>query len=288
MRLSQSKIKIGSTCYHEFRNSLIEVDIIINQAETSQKEVNKYAALNKSSLLLLMAKFERFLENLIFAYVQALQNLRLFPDSLSDLIKVHSVSFVLNDEFFQKLRSFNSIALSEMKSIAPLFYPTVPLDNIRVDHRFDYGKHGSRKIEKLFKRIGIIDIFSNCLIIEEKSTLQKTQRQRTSFAPDINAMTNHRNVILHEDRSPTLTHRTINTFKERSILFGESLIKLLQKELSKVERKNQKLKNSLHSKRGTIKKRKKSSSINTSKKVLAKKVKKQKKSTSSRRKKSTS
>lgn len=229
---------VSFTCQNEFSNVLSEIDFLIQTAESYEKDADKYYTFNKSAILLLLAKFENFLENLIFEYVSNLEQLKLNPEQLSEAMKVQSTNSALNDQFFRSLRSLRPSAIEQLRLIMPLWSPSSSLDTIYANNKFDYGKHGSKSIKKLFRRIGINDVFSDCQVYEPRDTLAHRGKDRVKIdiMADINAMTYYRNNIIHEDRAPTLTHNQIQTYKSRLLLFASALVDLLDKNINQIKK----------------------------------------------------
>jgi len=226
--------------YKDFGNALSEIDFLVQIAKSYEKNADKYHTFNKSAILLLLAKFEVFLEDSVLEHASKLEQLRLSPDHLPESMKLHSTNSALNDEFVARLRNLNMTAIEELKLILPLWYSSSRLDTIYVNSKFDYGKHGPREIKKLFRRIGIKDVFEMCPIYERQETLNRPtkDRIRVDLVADINAMTNYRNHIIHEDRVPTLTHGQIQIYKNRLLLFAGALARLLDKGISQIKAKS--------------------------------------------------
>ena len=227
-------------CYGEFGDALSEIEVLVQIAGSYERDVNKYSIFNKSAILLLLAKFENFLEIVVLEYVSNLVQLKLYPDLLPETMKIQSTNSALSDQFFTRLRNLKPSAIKELKLIMPLWSPSSRLDSIYVDNRFDYGKHGPNEIRKLFKRIGIENIFEVCPVYEEKETLTRTTKVRVkiNLVADIHAMTNHRNNIIHEDRSPSLTHYQIRIYRNRLLSFAGALVKFLGKNIRQIKRKS--------------------------------------------------
>ncbi len=221
---------------NEFRESLDEIEVLIKESARCLNEACKYSALNKSILVLLLAKFEFFLESALAEYVDKIAALELNSDLLSDDLKIYSICHVLDDTFCARLKKFNKRILLPLNKITPLLDNSKTIDSLFVNTTFNYGKHGHKQVQKMFKRIGIEDIFEECPVYENVKTLAATTKTKVNFLADINAMTGHRNFILHEDKSPSLTHQQLEIYKKRSSKFGTALINGLKKHISKIIR----------------------------------------------------
>lgn len=227
------------TCYSDFIEGLNEVNIILLFAKEYENEATKYSIFNRTGLLLLLSKFECFLENLIEEYVYELEQLKVSTDDLPLSMKFHITNFAFNDDFIVKLRNCNPSVIKGITGIIPIWNIGLPISILPINKKFDYGKHGSKAINKLFQRIGIEDIFQSCPIYETRENVSKRNKVHieVDIKGEINSMTNYRNTILHENVSPSLTHNQIEKYKDRIVLFANSLNELLIKNKNAIAKK---------------------------------------------------
>jgi len=242
--------------HKEFLVSINEIDLLIKDAKDCLKDAFKYSILNKSALLLLLAKFENFLESALNEYIDQIKAVKPKPDILSEYLKVHSLNHVLNDSFVKKLKHYNTSVFKPIRKVIPLFDNTKKIEDIFINTNFNYGKHGHKEVIKLFKRIGIEDIFEKVKIYETKKSLINT-KAKIDFSANINAMTNYRNLILHEDTSPSLTHQQIELYKKHSTKFSLALITTLKRNISRLKKLNSKKTSKLSAKKKHVKTKKK-------------------------------
>ncbi len=222
---------ISFSSVEDFNKSLSEVRIILRRAEKSQKNRKEYDICIKSALLFLVAKFEAFLEDLVSDYIQIIENKGLCPADLPDVLKLHYADKLINDKFISQLRNHNPSALRTITSLSKFCMGQEAVNSIDIDASFDYGKHGQKAINNLFSRIGIEDILSTCTIYEMRETLTSHSRVYIDIAGDINALTNHRNNILHADITPSVTHQQISTYHKHLMQFSRKVGNVLELKL---------------------------------------------------------
>ena len=218
---------------------LTEVETLLSLAKQSEKDSRKYSIFNRTSLLLLVSKFECFLENLIEEYVYNIENLNVSADVLPESMKLHITNHAFNDDFIVKLRKSKTSVIKAITEIIPIWNMDSTISSLAINKKFDYGKHGAKAIQKLFHRIGVEDIFSLCPVYETKENLNKKDKIRVEvdIKVEINSITNFRNIILHEDTPTSLTHNQIEIYRDRLVLFAGSLSLLLKKNKDSIAKK---------------------------------------------------
>lgn len=209
---------------YEFDSSLAEVNELLTLAEEASKAGQAIVtALNKAALILLAAKFESFLENLIESYVFAINqsnvprnNLPIhiryshFQDKLSPLIKANGLSMEKTYNLCREIADFFSNEASE----------------INISSKFNYGKHGSKEIKKLMLRIGVQDVFCCFMPIDRAKGIE------IDIAGDIDSMTFIRNNIIHGDADPALSTEQIRGYAFKLDLWANCLVDMLNYELN--------------------------------------------------------
>ncbi len=224
------EIHSASTPHADFREALSEVGVVLGAAETSQKDTAKYSTFNKAALLLLMAKFESFLEDAVADFSYAVQELKLPSEQIPEYLRKHCTEFLLDDECVHSLRKLRGEAIEKVRLLLPLWGLADKVDSLRVDNRFDYGRHGSKQMRKLFRRIGVGDVFQSCPITGSRENLStgRTEAVAIDMAGGIDSMTNFRNMIIHQDASPPVTHVQIGAFMESLLKFSSAVVQLLR------------------------------------------------------------
>lgn len=221
-------------CQDEFIAALKEVEILISVAEAHQKKPIEYSIFNKACLLFLVAKFEVFLEEAVTEYIFKLEKMKLPTTHIPEIIKLHSAKHLINEQFLSSLENRKPSAIARLKELSLLWNTSHILETIKIDSSFDYGKHGQNAISKLFARIGIDDIFKECVIYETQESLSEDTMTSLPIdvATDVNSMTGIRNNILHTDATPNLTHWQILEYTKHLILFANKLVTVLDASLS--------------------------------------------------------
>ena len=212
----------------EFDVALEEVNMLIKSASKNEKNALYYKAINKSAILLLAAKFEAFIENILEEYIAKLNKLKLSNIKVPQIIKLnHS---------FNKLDRIHSCKghkqkLSEIeglfKEMSVLWSSRKQIfKSIELPISFDY-KHGEKEITDLFIQIGMTNILDEEIISNKK--------EKIDIRGKINSLTHLRNNIIHEDATPTLTHLEIRDYLESFQKFAEKITDLLKADLMRIE-----------------------------------------------------
>src|SRR6185369_11368651 len=199
----------------EFTRTLAEVELLLGEADAAspgnpQENELRFAALNKSALLLLTGKFEAFLEgaaeDFLFAIKQIGAKARHLPPQL---IAEHSVSVVQGIE--QKLSGGDLAAVRQIfVALGRVWTDVDPCVDLDVSCKFGYGKHGEGQIVKLFKRCGVEDVFARISVADDEAEVYEGGTiPLLDVKGIVNSLSGMRNNILHEDASPTLTSTTL-------------------------------------------------------------------------------
>jgi len=217
------------TCFDDFQSALLEVELILYYARRNQKNSRKYYTFIKSALILLISKFEAFLENLIVDYIELIEKMGLRPEDLPEVLKLHCIDKLIDERFITEIRNHRANVLTTIEMMSRLCFGDDKVESIDIDTSFDYGKHGENSINKLFSRIGIQDVFESCKIYEKRETLSSDEAIDipVNIAADVNALTNIRNNILHGDATPSLTHEQLENYKKHIIMFSSQLVGVL-------------------------------------------------------------
>jgi hypothetical protein len=192
----------------EFEEAIKEIDLLIDYAKRNQKNINKYATFNKSAVVLLCAKFEAFLEGFLEEYAcmhlekSTNKNLNLdFQEHLIDCI-MESLSVTKSNKIKRKAHIKSLITLCGDDEV-------VDIEEFKYNNKFNYGKHGQTEVERLLKGFG----FSNFL----------SEDHVKLFFEKFNSLNGMRNNIIHQDKTPSLTHQTVGEYKEVTHSFVRNL-----------------------------------------------------------------
>lgn len=191
------------------RVSLSEIDILLDYASRNSANIHKYQLFNKVSIVLLSTKFEVFLEEFIEEHSTRMLNGHTnatLPSKLKEAYFDRGIGLIVNEKKKSiKDALFNSLSILQQNRGDSI---TI-LQNIKPSTSFNYGKHGQKEIEALFKRHGLEDFIKsddaqNCLSI-------------------LNSLIAIRNNVIHQDASPGITHQTIIEHKNNILNFLNSL-----------------------------------------------------------------
>lgn len=217
---------------NEFLLTLEEVDILLSSAEACIGLEAKYAAYNKSALLLLSGKFENFVEIIAEEYVYLVNNLNLRSSLLPEAMRLHHTFSIIGE--LQRYK--NTSQLAEVKKllseIGSIWVSDVSFDHLNIDCKFSYGKHGEKELMDLFSPIGIKDVFSEVevFIVDEGIGDERTMK-RVDFKGVFNSVMNMRNNILHQNASPNLTHGSIREYELIFQGFAKAVIDVMDTQL---------------------------------------------------------
>jgi len=208
-----------------FFDSLLQVEVLIIESEKhentdgtlspeDEKERNlKYQTFLKVSLLLLTTKFESFIENIVTEYIEKINNLNLKAKDIPVSLKYSHSLFTINQSFKFSGKEDNKISPISDNTALKFFETTSNLwtskqtifNQLKVSNKFNYGKHGSDELLKLFKNIGIDDIFATILIQRDLPTVSGVVKDTIDFKEVFDGITKFRNLITHHDATPPLT-----------------------------------------------------------------------------------
>lgn len=217
-----------------FLESLSEVQRILRRARRSHGSAVEYNICIKSALLFLVAKFEAFLEDVVSEYVQVVENTGLRPSDLPDVLKLHCADNLIDEKFISDLRTHRLSALRTIERVSKLCVGEESVTSLDLDKTFDYGRHGHKAIVRLFLRIGITNVFEECPIFENIQTITGRVRVAVNVQGDINALTNYRNTILHDDITPSVTHQQVSDYQKHLVQFSNRLVRVLDNRLSHI------------------------------------------------------
>ncbi|MBC8217767.1 MAG: hypothetical protein H8E73_04825 [Planctomycetes bacterium] len=219
----------------DFRQNLLEVDILLQEAGTSGDNKSKLAVMNKSAVLLLMGKFEAFLESVVADYVYKVEGIGATASQLPDyLLLQHSIETV---KFLEEKVNKGSLKEAKLllKDLGCLWTEVASCDSLKIDCAFDYGKHGEGAIGKLFKRIGFDELFNRVQIHDDSGDYLGQEPAIVDVAGAVNSLTHIRNNILHEDKSPSLTTTWVRQHCKLLARFADAIVKVLQKSLDEIK-----------------------------------------------------
>lgn len=188
----------------DFKQSLKEIKFLTKNAKKFQSDRWKYQLYNKTSIILLITKFEVFVEDaideFIFNCTKNNQSTNI-PTRVKEFIEIDLIANKTKDTLNSEKRI--KIITNLMKIHNQSFK-----DLIDYDHslKFNVGKHGEKELKRLLSEIGII--------LDSKPNIN-------SIFANFNSLNNIRNNVIHEDVSPNITHQQV-------IKYSLNLLKISQ------------------------------------------------------------
>jgi hypothetical protein len=213
----------------DFAVALSEVDALLAISEKGDPKSADRPVLIKASLLLLATKVECFFEALVEEYCE-LACTKESAAHLPPALRVSASRKLFAEGKLDIEHPDINQAIIRFTAIAELWSDKHPCPQVTVDSKFSYGKHGEQQVIKLFRRIGIDDVFQRFLVDDETESLASPEGP-TSIAPDFNSMSSIRNNITHSDATPALTEADIRRQKRRLLLFASKLEQHLETSL---------------------------------------------------------
>ena len=197
--------------YIEFDDTLKEVDMLIALAKAQDKEL-VYPVINKCSILLLIAKFESFIESIADEYILLFNNGSPNTNNISDRMKLNHTLCALNNIADLKQEHKLSEAIEIFKKISHLWHNDGIFKEINIETGFSFGKHGQNEIKKIFRNIDCEDVLADIVVLDRNENMLESTTTIDIFG-EIDSLVNIRNNIIHEDATPNLTHHDIVRFR---------------------------------------------------------------------------
>ncbi len=231
-------VAINFESLHKFHIALREVIVLIRRSKKEEVKCRLIGNIYlKAALILLTSKFEAFLENVIVEYT-ALLNDNVAVGFIPEIIKIHHTKEVLEkfETCFKKIyeedkRKFIS---ENMRDLALLWKSDINAKPIKINNKFNFGKHGEKAINELFQRIGFKNILDEVVIVKKVQTIDGMEDENIDFKAKVNELTYKRNTILHNDTSITFTKEEIIDYIKYLKQFSQKLIDKLTKSIENI------------------------------------------------------
>jgi hypothetical protein len=206
--------------FSDFKESLLEVDILCEAAESSQTDERKYSTFNKAALLLIAGKFEAFAESLVAEFIFRLNERALPCNQIPNVIRLHHTFNALSKLETVRQKHKHPEALLLFNELGRVWATQETFSDLEIEASFSFGQHGEAQLVKLFEKIGVEDVLNSVSLDDEVETVSTDAPVSTpvDFRGIFNSVTNMRNNILHEDASPNLNSvqvRRYRTYFER-------------------------------------------------------------------------
>ena len=213
---------------YKFNVALREVIILIRRFKLEESKSRTISNIYlKSALILLTAKFEAFLENIVAEYIAKL-NEELIVTQFPEILKIYHTKEILEqfNNCFQRLgeQDKRDKIIKNMKDLALLWQSNIEAKPIKINNKFNYGKHGQEAINELFRRIGFENILDEFIITEKIQTIDGEEEEQIDFKAKVNELTGKRNSILHNDTSITFTKEELIFYIKYLKQFSQKLV----------------------------------------------------------------
>lgn len=220
---------------YKFNVALREVIILIRRFKLEESKSRTISNIYlKSALILLTAKFEAFLENIVAEYIAKL-NEELIVTQFPEILKIYHTKEILEqfNNCFQRLgeQDKRDKIIKNMKDLALLWQSNIEAKPIKINNKFNYGKHGQEAINELFRRIGFENILDEFIITEKIQTIDGEEEEQIDFKAKVNELTGKRNSILHNDTSITFTKEELIFYIKYLKQFSQKLVKKLNESI---------------------------------------------------------
>jgi hypothetical protein len=212
----------------DFLDSVKEARLLIEFARSNVISAEAFSVLNKAAIVLLSGKFEAFAESVATEYVFRVSTISTTIDDVPISLRVQH-TFKRLDELDNLKRNFDrqEEVANLLADISSLWVGTGRPPALNIDCKFSFGKHGEDAMRKLFRVIGIGDVFDFVPVYGHRETLyEETTGDTIDFRGKFNTLTNLRNNILHEDATPSLTTEQVG---EMFFLLSEFAVGLDEK-----------------------------------------------------------
>lgn len=180
-----------------FNDAIKEIKLLLDYSKRNQKDLHKYATFNKAALVLLCAKFESFIENFLeeyaYEHIRNSNNVTLLREIYEHIVDniLDNIASTQNNLTKRKNHIKELVILCNEVTISTL-------EDFKVNPKFRGGKHGQKEVERLLKKFGFAQLL-------EEDIMQ-------NFFNKFNSLNSIRNNIVHEDATPSLTHKDVQEY----------------------------------------------------------------------------
>ena len=217
------------SCFSDFEIALNEINTLVQTASSFVSESNKYRIFNKSSVVMLMAKFENFLEQAAEEYLESINSLDLEADKIPEVLKIsHTVKFIESSKELFKHNHKRESDTQLVRSFSKLWSSSEKNQLLSIDSKFNYGRHGDVQLENLLNKIGITEIFNTVKITETSENMLGSTTVQIDLKSNIQKMTSYRNDIIHKDANINLSHLEIKKQIDYFSQFAKQLTEIMR------------------------------------------------------------
>lgn len=211
-----------------FLESISDIDILINlaEAERSQDQENKRILFIKLSVILLVTKFQVFIEDILEEFQEQINGVPISFNKIPIYLKLNSLKlkvtkYALHENLKHRQKYDPGYALEikrEVEVLSAHFRDTPTNKELEITCKFSLGKTGANELKKLFYQIDDVDIFNVCNV------------DINTF----NSLFSIRNLVVHQDDPPGITEHTIKEYRDYLVHFSENIDDYLSSKLTDV------------------------------------------------------
>lgn len=209
----------------DFKDSLTELYDLLVLSSSLRARKNLRPTIYKAVIILLATKLESFLEELIEEFAFLLNSHKNQNTLVPDVLVINHMSMILREVTL--VQTLSGTKVHDICNQISTF-KNDPNPQINIDVKFNYGKHGSKEVKKLFSKIGIENIFDVFFPINLDS------REAIDIAADIDSLTAIRNNIIHSSANPTISVKQLKTYMSNLENWAEFLVIHLNDQLSEI------------------------------------------------------
>ena len=193
----------------DFRSRLTEIHTLIAYARANTRNLDKYKLFNKTAIVLLCSHFEVFVEAFIAEHVDVIRacyQSGTIPQYMKD-------NYI--DDTIKALKGLSNPSKKQkpLKALFKLHDSTsvnmTAINDLELDMKYSFGKHGQEDTERLFNKFGFGDFVNS-------SSFQDPFKK-------INSAISIRNNIIHEGSAPTLSHADVIIYMNEFLVFADGL-----------------------------------------------------------------
>lgn len=220
----------------EFDEALGEIDRLLEDAKASSPGKATHL---KAAIVLLGAKLEAYVENIVDEYAKALASRAPKASMLARELKVNSTAHLLSKIRPESKFQPKPNIVACLRAAAELWADDSTISTVPVNNKFNYGKHGSAELASLFERVGITEVYSRCKVRADEGETILDGSELVEVGSDIDSLTHIRNNIIHTDADPTsnFTLEDLHRHKQRIWEFSYQVDLMLQRELDTLDKR---------------------------------------------------
>lgn len=199
----------------EFQDRLKEIDSLVRYARRCNKDISEYQMFNKIAIVLMITKFEVFVENFIDEHSRKVLEQHTSKTILDSIRESYVKEIVASAYMNKKIKKKEDI----VKNLLCLYGPTennlLSLMKFRPKLAFNMGKHGQKELESIFICHGMESFIKS--------------REVSHLLESINSLIDIRNNIVHTDATPSLTDVDVIRYKQCLVDFADLLAEHIMK-----------------------------------------------------------